>query len=101
MSYAFGLAEAERRHDRKALKELRAIGPPPHSAKSVFVERTVVSRLDGQMHPGMLWKVGRALFGRPESSIFDLPNFVRGFRSSMDALWAEASTLNPLKLVPR
>ncbi len=101
LSYSFGLAEAERRHDEKALKKLRAIGPPPYpAAKSVFVERTVVNRMDGQMRLGILWKAGRALFGRPESSIFDLPNLVRGFRFTLDAMWAEVSKLNLLKLVP-
>jgi len=65
LSYAYGLAEAERQHDEQALKKLRAIGPPPYPAKSVFVERSVVSRLDGQMRPGTVWKAGRALFGRP------------------------------------
>jgi len=82
------------------LTQLRAIGPPPYPAKSVFVERTVVSRLDGQMRLGIIWKAGRALFGRPESSIFDLPNLVRGFGFTLDAMWAEVSTLNLLKLVP-
>jgi pimeloyl-ACP methyl ester carboxylesterase len=100
MSYAFGLAEAERRHDARALKTLRTIGPPPYPASSVFTERAAVQRLDGQMRLSVLWKVGRALFHGPESSIFDLPNFVRGFRFSMDAMWAETSTLNLLKLVP-
>jgi pimeloyl-ACP methyl ester carboxylesterase len=100
MSYAYGLAEAERRHDRKALKTLRAIGPPPYPAASLFAERTAVNRLDGQMRPGVLWKVARALFGRPESSMLDLPNLVRGFRFSIDAMWAEVSTLNLLQLVP-
>ena len=99
-SYSFGLAEAERRHDDKALKKLRAIGPPPYPAKSVFVERSVVSRMDGQMRLGILWKVGRALFGRPESSIFDLPNLIRGFEFTLDAMWPEVSTVNLLKLVP-
>ena len=100
LSYSYGLAEAERRQDDKVLKQLRAIGPPPYPAKSVFVERTAVSRLDGQMRLGTMWKVGRALFGRPESSIFDLPNLMRGFRSSIYALWPEVSKLNLLKLVP-
>jgi pimeloyl-ACP methyl ester carboxylesterase len=101
LSYSFGLAEAERRHDEKALKKLRAIGPPPYpAAKSVFVERTAVNRMDGQMRLGILWKAGRALFGRPESSIFDLPNLIRGFRYTLDAMWAEVSKLNLLKLVP-
>lgn len=100
LSYSYGLAEAERRHDGKALKKLRAIGPPPYPAKSVFVERTVVNELDGQMRLGIVWKVGRALLGGPESSIFDLPNLLRGFSFSMDALWPEVSKLNLLKRVP-
>jgi pimeloyl-ACP methyl ester carboxylesterase/membrane protease YdiL (CAAX protease family) len=100
LSYSFGLAEAERRHDEKALKKLRAIGPPPYPAKSVFVERRAVTRLDGQMRLGILWRAGRALFGRPESSILDLPNLVRGFGFTLDAMWAEVSKLNLLKLVP-
>jgi pimeloyl-ACP methyl ester carboxylesterase len=99
-SYSFGLAEAERQHDAKALEKLRAIGPPPYPARSVFVERTTVNRLDGQMRPGILWKAGRALFGRPESSIFDLPNLVRGFGFTLDAMWPEVSQLNLLELVP-
>jgi pimeloyl-ACP methyl ester carboxylesterase len=100
LSYAYGLAAADRRHDEKALKKLRAIGPPPYPARSVFVERTIVNRLDGQMRPGIIWKAGRALFGRPESSILDLPNLIRGFGFTMDAMWAEVSKLNLLTLVP-
>lgn len=100
LSYAFGLAEAERLRDEQALKKLQAIGPPPYPAKSVFVERSVVSRLDGQMRLGILWRAGRALFGRPESSILDLPNLVRGFAFTLDAMWADVSKLNLLKLVP-
>ena len=100
LSYSFALAAAERRQDERALNKLRAIGPPPYAARSVFVERMAISRMEGQMRPGVMWKMGRALFGRPESSIFDLPNLVRGFRFSLDAMWAEVSTLNLLKRVP-
>jgi pimeloyl-ACP methyl ester carboxylesterase len=52
------------------------------------------------MRLGIIWKAGRALFGRPESSIFDLPNLLRGFRFTLDAMWPEVSRLNLLKLVP-
>jgi pimeloyl-ACP methyl ester carboxylesterase len=44
--------------------------------------------------------VGRIALGRPESSIFDLPNLLRGFRFSLDAMWAEVSALNLMKVVP-
>ena len=100
LSYSFALVEAERRRDAKTLSELHFIGPPPYPAESVFVERTAIARMDGQMRLGVLWKAGRALLGRPESSILDLPNLVRGFRFSLDAMWAEVSKLNLLERVP-
>ncbi|MGE0812763.1 MAG: alpha/beta fold hydrolase [Vicinamibacterales bacterium] len=99
-SYAYGLAEAERQHDARALRTLRAIGPPPYAAGSVFVERRILSRLDGQMRPRTLWKAGRALLGGPESSVFDLPNLVRGFGFTLRAMWAEVSTLDLARQVP-
>jgi pimeloyl-ACP methyl ester carboxylesterase len=99
-SYAFALAEAQRRNNRKALKELRAIGPPPHTASSLWTERTWLQRFDGQLRIRALWNLGRILFGGSESSVFDLLNFWRGFRFSLDAMWAEVSRLNLMKTVP-
>lgn len=99
-SYAFGLAEAQRLHNRKALKELQSIGPPPYSASSVFRERTCVQRLDGQLSARAMWKIGRMIFGTPESSIFDLLETWRAFRFSLDAMWPEVSALDLTKLVP-
>jgi len=93
-SYAIALAEAERVNNRRALEELRAIGPPPYSARSVWTERTWLQRLEGQLSVRSLWKMGRIALSGRESSIFDLPNFLRGFRFSLDAMWAEVSTLN-------
>jgi pimeloyl-ACP methyl ester carboxylesterase len=43
LSYAFALAEAERQGNRKMLEKLYAIGPPPHSTNSLFIERTCVA----------------------------------------------------------
>jgi pimeloyl-ACP methyl ester carboxylesterase len=99
-SYAYALAAAQRLDNRKALKELRAMGPPPHSASDLFKERTWVSRFDGQFSPRAVWKMARLVLGTPESSIVDLPNLMRGFRFSIDAMWAEVSRLNLLTLVP-
>ncbi len=99
-SYAFALAEAQRLNNRKALKKLRAIGPPPYSASSLWTERTWLQRFEGQLGARALWNMGRVVFGGPESSIFDLPNLLRGFRFSLDAMWAEVSTLNLMTLVP-
>jgi pimeloyl-ACP methyl ester carboxylesterase len=100
LSYAFGLAEAQRLNNRKALKKLRAIGPPPHTAKSLWTERTCLQRLAGQMSVKALWNIARIVISCPEATILDLPNGMRGFRFSLDAMWAEVSRLNLLKAAP-
>jgi pimeloyl-ACP methyl ester carboxylesterase len=46
-SYAFALAEAQRLDKHRALKKLRAVGPPPHTAKSLWTQRMWLSRLEG------------------------------------------------------
>ena len=51
-SYEWALAEAQRRGNRRAMRKLRAIGPPPYTAEAVFTERTWVSLFEGQMRPG-------------------------------------------------
>jgi pimeloyl-ACP methyl ester carboxylesterase len=100
-SYAFALAEAQRRGKRKALKKLRAIGPPPHTAEQLWTERTCLTRLEGGMRPRKLWKLGRAVLSGKESSILDLPRTMRGFRFSLGAMWAEVYRLNLIELVPK
>ena len=52
------------------------------------------------MRPRAMWKLGRIVLGGQESSIFDLPSTMRGFRLSMDAMWAEVSRLNLIDLAP-
>jgi pimeloyl-ACP methyl ester carboxylesterase len=99
-SYAFALAEAERLGRRRALRKLRAIGPPPHTAKRLWTERTWLRRLEGQLSPRALWKMGRVLVGVPEASILELPKMMRAFRFSLDAMWDEVSRLNLLTLAP-
>lgn len=99
-SYEFALAEAQRVGNRRALRKLRTIGPPPHTADAVFTQRTWLARLEGRMAPRALWKVARAVLGSRESSIFELPSTMRGFRFSIDAMWPEVSRLNLIELVP-
>jgi len=100
ISYAFALAEAQRQGNAKALEKLRAIGAPPYGARSLFTERTWLSRLEGRMRPRALWKVARAGLAAPESSLLDLVGAVRGFRFSLDAMWTEVSRLNLIQLAP-
>jgi pimeloyl-ACP methyl ester carboxylesterase len=99
-SYALTLAEAERLHNRRAVNALRAIGPPPYAASSVFTERTWSQRLDGQLGPAMLWNMTRIALTGPEPVLFNLRRTIRAFRFTMDAMWPEVSLLNLMKLVP-
>lgn len=100
LSYAFGIAEAQRLGKRKALRKLRAIGPPPHTSDQLWVERKWVSILEGRAGPRAAWQMAQVFLGGPESSIFDLPDILRGFRFSINAMWDEVSRLNLLKAVP-
>jgi pimeloyl-ACP methyl ester carboxylesterase len=99
-TYAFALAEAERLGKRRVVKKLRAIGPPPHTAESLWTQRTSLSRLEGRMRPRALWTLAQAALGGPESSILDLPGGLRGFRFSLETMWAEVSRLNLIELAP-
>jgi len=99
-SYAFALAEAQRLGKRRALEKLRAIGPPPHTVENLWTQRTWLSRLEGRFGARALWNLARAVLTGPETSISDLPNTRRGFRFSLDAMWAEVSRLNLGELAP-
>jgi pimeloyl-ACP methyl ester carboxylesterase len=99
LSYAFTLTEAARRNNRKALKELRAIGAPPHTYMRMAVQRKWLTRFAGIVRGVSLWKFFRIILGGPESSIFDLPNMLRGVMFSK-CMWPEVSALNLMKAAP-
>lgn len=99
-SYAFTLAEAERRNNRKALKELRAIGAPPHTYRKLYVQRKWLARFVGTARGMSFWKFLRITLGGPEASIFDLSNIVRGVIFSERIMWTEVSALNLAKTAP-
>jgi len=99
LSYAFVLAEAERRNNRKAINELRAIGEPPHTYGKMTVQRKWLTRYVGIVRGMSLWQFVRITLGGPESSIFDLPNIMRGLMFSA-CMWPEISALNLVQAVP-
>lgn len=76
------------------------MGPPPHGVQDLMTERTLVQLMDGQLGPRALWKLGKMILGSTESSIRELPATFRGFRFTLEAMWAEASALNLLELAP-
>jgi pimeloyl-ACP methyl ester carboxylesterase len=100
ISYEWGLAEAERRGKRRALRKLRAVGPPPYDVDGLMTERMVVAGLEGMTGARSLWRYGRAALRSPEASVADLRRTQRGFRFTLDAMWDEVSRLNLIELVP-
>jgi pimeloyl-ACP methyl ester carboxylesterase len=100
LGYAYAVETAQRLRRKRALKALRAMGPPPHSAKDLLAERTWVQWLDGQLSPRVAWTMGKMILSVPESSFFELPTQYRAFRFTLDAMWPEVSKLNLLELAP-
>ena len=99
-SYKFVLAEAERRNNRAALKELRALGEPPYTSKTIRVQRKWLSRFVGVMRGKSFWQIFRAMRSAPELSLLELPNVFRGAAFSLRTLWSEVSALNLEASVP-
>lgn len=98
-SYAFAVGEAQRQGNRKVVKRLRAIGPPPHNGQDVWTQRMCLNRVEGGLRPSNLWKIAKILIGAPEFSLFDLPP-MRGVRFSLDAMWEEVSRIDLTTAVP-
>ncbi len=98
--YDFTLAEAERRGNRRALRELRALGRPPHRAKTMMIQRKWLTRFVGVLRGISLWRFSRIMLRGPESSVLDLPNILRGTLFSTYSMWDEVSALDLLKAAP-
>ena len=100
LSYAFVLAEAERRNNRRALKQLRAIGEPPYTSKTIGTQRRWLMRFVGLMRGKSFWQVLRASRSTPESSLRQIPSLFRGAMFSLRTLWSQVSVLNLETAVP-
>ncbi|HYL34644.1 MAG TPA: alpha/beta hydrolase [Bryobacteraceae bacterium] len=98
--YDFTLAEAERRGNRKALRELHAVGPPPHTGQRVMVQRKWFTRFVGMVRGMSMWRLSRIILGGPESSVLDLANILRGTLFSTYSMWDEISAINLKKAAP-
>ena len=99
-SYTFVLAEAERRQHHKAIRELRAIGPPPHAFWDMVRERKWITHFAGIVRGMSLWRFTRITLGGPEASILDLPNILQSQLVTPKAMWQELILVNLIKSAP-
>jgi pimeloyl-ACP methyl ester carboxylesterase len=98
--YNFTLTEAKNRNKRKALRQLRAIGPPPHTYRRMMVQRKWLTRFVGMVRGMSMWRLSHIMISGPESSVLDFPNILRGTLFSTQSMWDQVSKLNLVKTVP-
>jgi pimeloyl-ACP methyl ester carboxylesterase len=100
LGYNFTLKEAQRRRNHKAIRELRAIGPPPHTGSEQMVQGKWQTRFFGMVRNMSMWRLSRILLRGPEFSVFDLPGILRGTLFSTHSMWEEVSAINLIKAAP-
>jgi pimeloyl-ACP methyl ester carboxylesterase len=106
LSYQWVLDQARRRQDRRALRALNRIGPPPYSGdwlRKTMTERAYVAKFGGEMRHhrhGALVPLLRSVLVSREYTWRDRANFARGVLGSMRALWPQLLTVDLFEQVP-
>jgi pimeloyl-ACP methyl ester carboxylesterase len=105
-AYAFALDAARRRGNRRAMRQLEAIGPPPHTTVKPFTTRARwVANYGGVATNGNLNSVFRALIvslvRSPDYSAADIVRTVRAISVSQAALLPQLATTDLIRTVPR
>jgi pimeloyl-ACP methyl ester carboxylesterase len=104
--YAFALGAARRHGNRRAIRQLEAIGPPPHTAVKQFTTRARwVANYGGVATNGNLNSVLRALIvslvRSPDYSAADIIRTFRGISVSQAALLPQLASTDLVRAVPR
>ena len=95
LSYDYVLTQAMARGNEKAVKELSAIGPPPHTVDEMLISRYWVEQFGGSFHADLsTGKLIWAALNTNEANVVDLILFGRGNRFSLEHLWPEFSQLD-------
>ena len=105
-AYAFALNAARRRGNRRAIRQLEAIGPPPHTSVKQFTTRARwVANFGGVAINANFNSVLRALLvslvRSPDYSAADVIRTLRGMRASLAALLPQLATTDLVLTMPR
>lgn len=104
VAYDFALDQATRRGNKKALKELRRIGPPPHLDAKTFGTRVKWLSNFGGVHTRKDYNgLFRTAIGQmlASYSISDIAKTLRGIGFVQNRLLPDLAHLNLFKMLPR
>ena len=106
-SWRWTLDRAREAGDRRAVRALEEMGPPPYSGDwqaRTLTQRRLLARFGGEVHGSrtgaMAPVLGGLLFSR-EYRLGDRLNYFRGIFGSMKLLWPELLTVDLIRSAPR
>ena len=105
-AYAFAVDAARQLGNRRAIRQLEAIGPPPHTTRKQFTTRARwVSNFGGVTtnanFSGLLRDLVLSLVRSPDYSPADIIRTLRGMSASQAALLPQLATTDLVRTMPR
>jgi pimeloyl-ACP methyl ester carboxylesterase len=105
-AYAFALGAARRRGNRRAIRQLEAIGPPPHTNVKQFIIRARwVANFGGVAtnanFNGLLRTLLVSVLRSPDYSAVDVIRTMRGLSVAQAALLPQLATTDLVHTIPR
>ena len=105
-AYRFALAAAHARNNRRAIRQLEAIGPPPHLERRQFATRARWAANFGGVRTGHTYhSMARgllvSLLRSPDYSLADTVRAIRGITSAQAALAPELAALDLTRTLTR
>ena len=106
ISYNFVLSKAKELKDRKAIRALEKIGPPPYSdpkeaIDKMHIERKYVIKYGGAVKKGNLYQEALKPFALCKEYTFrDKINYLKGMKITKEYLWDVIMKTNLFKAIP-
>ena len=105
-AYAFAVDAARQRGNRRAIRQLEAIGPPPHTTRKQFTTRARwVANFGGVTtnanFSSLLRELVLSLVRSPDYSPADVIRTLRGMSASQAALLPQLATTDLVRTMPR
>jgi pimeloyl-ACP methyl ester carboxylesterase len=105
-AYAFALDAARQRGNRRAIRQLEAIGPPPHTTRKQFTTRARWAMNFGgvttnENFSSLLRELVLSLVRSPDYSPADVIRTLRGMSASQAALLPQLATTDLVRTMPR